>query len=694
MFIRDASEESLTTERRWGFFSFNLFLVWVGAMLMALRVSENGWTFGGLTLFALFVVLLAQVVYGFTLAVAGWWLLRHGGDPASLNRTLPPDAVPGRLPATAIVMPICDEDVNRVFQGLRVVYESLQATGWGNEFDFFVLSDTSDANLWIAEETAWFELCKQVRGFGRIFYRKRRRPLHHKSGNIADFCRRWGAKYRCLIVLDADSVMTGATIVRLASLMKANPQVGLIQTNPKLVLGRSLFQRINQFACQAYGPMFVAGASFWQLDNANFYGHNAIIRLQPFMNYCAMPELPPSGSLGTRILSHDTVEAAFMRRAGYEVWSAYDLAGSYEEVPPHLPASLKRDQRWCHGNLQHLWFLFAPGLTWSSRVNMLLGILAYVSSPLWLLFVLLSPLLLIDGHPPVVGVLLFAYVMGLLLAPKLLGALRIMAPAGPATAFGSRGKVLLNIIAETIYSLILAPILMLFYTQFVWSAFFRGEVAWGGQQRTDDAGPSWRECAAMHLGHTLLGIAAGVLLAWAAPAMLPWLLLVLIGPLVAIPFSRLLASNAVGLSSRRQGWFLIPEESQPPQELRRILEPCESPASAFPPIMERSRNFGLLQAVLDPRLNTIHVSLLRKRTQMSVRTREYLAALGGRLLREGPSALTPAELKTLLWDAEAMLAMHQQLWRCPVAQMHAWWHAAFRIYNQTSKRRTDSLQIA
>ena len=427
MFARDYSyaEESLARERRWGFVSFNLILVWLGAMLMALRVSENGWMFGGLMLFVLFVGLLAQAVYGFTLALTGWWLLRHGGDPARLNRTLPLNAVPDRLPATAIVMPICNEDVSRVFQGLRVMYESVQATDRGDTFDFFILSDTSDSTSGSPRKRPGLS-CAQVQGFGRIFYRKRRRPLHHKSGNLADFCRRWGAQYRCLMVLDADSVMTGAAIVRLASLMAANPQVGIIQTHSKLALGRSLFQRINQFACQAYGPLLVAGANFWQLDNANFYGHNAIIRLQPFMKFCAMPELPPSGGLGTRILSHDTVEAAFMRRAGYEVWSAYDLAGSYEESPPHLLASLQRDRRWCHGNLQHLWFLFAPGLTACSRVNILLGIMAYVSSPLWLLFLLLSPLLFIGGHPPVAGGLLFAYVMGLLLAPKFLGALRII----------------------------------------------------------------------------------------------------------------------------------------------------------------------------------------------------------------------------------------------------------------------------
>ena len=279
-------------------------------MLMAARITATGWTLASAGLFLLFIVLQAPVVYGFVLSCTGWWILRRGGDPVRINRTLPPGEIPDRLPRTAIVMPIYNEDVGRVFQGLRVIYESLKATNHGGSFDFFILSDTSDPNIWIAEEKAWFELCKRVEGFGRIFYRKRRLQLHHKSGNVADFCRRWGSRYKYVIVLDADSVMSGGTLVRLAALMEKNPRAGMIQTFSRAVLGQSLFQRINQFSASTYGPLFVAGANFWQLDNANFYGHNAIIRIHPFMQFCAMPELPEAGTLGSRILSHDVVESA------------------------------------------------------------------------------------------------------------------------------------------------------------------------------------------------------------------------------------------------------------------------------------------------------------------------------------------------------------------------------------------------
>jgi membrane glycosyltransferase len=396
-----------------------------------------------------------------------------------------------------------------------------------------------------------------------------------------------------------------------------------------------------------------------------------------------MPELPESGALGRRILSHDTVEAAFMRRAGYDVWSDYDLEGSYEEAPPHLLASLQRDRRWCHGNLQHLWFVIAPGLTLCSRVNILIGILAYAGSPLWLLFLLLSPLLFIGGSPHGVSGLLFAYVMGLLLAPKFFAAMRRSSAAAPSQAGAARVQMLLNVLAEILYSMLLAPILMLFYTRFVWSSFFGGGTKWGGQQRADDQGPSWRQCVTAHLGQTVLALAVSGLLVWLAPAILPWLSLVLIGPILSIPLCRVLASNTLGLKSRAKGWFMIPEETHPPRELQEMLEPEESPANPVAAVPDFAADLGLLLVVVDPYVNAIHASLLHERPQVSVRTHEYLTTLGHRLLREGPGALTPAEKRRLLWDADAMEAVHVKLWCSLPSDLDIWWQRAFQIFNQS-----------
>jgi membrane glycosyltransferase len=165
--------------------------------------------------------------------------------------------------------------------------------------------------------------------------------------------------------------------------MEENPSTGIIQTSPQIINARTFFQRIMQFSSFLHSPIFCVGANYWQLNSSAYWGHNAIIRLKPFMENCGLPALPKFGAVGGRILSHDTNEAALIRKAGYSVWFAYDLEGSYEESPPNLIESLKRDHRWCQGNLQHFWFLFAKDLNFSSRIHILLGIFSYVSSLLW-----------------------------------------------------------------------------------------------------------------------------------------------------------------------------------------------------------------------------------------------------------------------------------------------------------------------
>lgn len=679
MLAGDFNDTSVVADRRWAFLTVVVFIWVLAGMLMAARISATGWTLGTLGLYVLFLLLQLQVIYGFTLGITGAWVLWRGGDPLRINLTLPPETSFVPLPTTAVIMPIFNEDVGRVFQGLKVMYESLRATGQGPAFDLFVLSDSSDLNVWLEEEKAWFALCKQVNGFGHIFYRKRRMTVHHKSGNVADFCRRWGSKYRYVVVLDADSVMSGKTIVRLVTLMENRPQAGIIQSYSRPVLGRSLFQRLSQFAAHAYGPLFVAGANFWQLGNASFFGHNAIIRLKPFMQFCAMPELPPAGRLGTRILSHDTVEAALIRKAGYEVWSDCDLDGSYEEGPPHLIASLKRDRRWCHGNLQHIWFLFSRGLTMPSRINILVGIMAYASSPLWLLFLLFSPVLFVGNQAQSNSAFLFCMAMFLLFVPKILGAWHLVSNSHHSKSAGTPFKILVSTMVESLLSMLLAPILMLFYTQFVWSSIFGASVGWGRQERSDEDGPSWQDCIKAHRTQTGLAVAAGALVAWRMPGMFPWLCLVLLGPVLSIPFSRLTASGKLGLWARRHGLFIVPEETQAIPLLQPLQEPFKT-GNGLRRSAELGEDFGLAQTALDPRTNAIHVTLLRERSHASRHNEDRLNSLCDQLLAQGPAALPPRDKKIVLWDPDAMQLLHQKLWDSPASQIHEWWRAAFESY--------------
>ena len=706
MFSFAAIKPSSAARRRGLVLWLYLFLLSVAVVPMIAILVDEGGSLLDLAIFVVSVLLLSQVVFGFTLAVIGYWVLKTGGDLVRINQTLPPHIVPEKLPATAIVMPIFNEDVGRVFQGLRVMYESLEKTGHAEGFDFFILSDSNDPNVWTAEEMAWLELCKTVEGFGRIFYRNRRVTRHQKSGNIADFCRRWGANYRYMIVLDADSIMTGASFVRLASLMEANPRTGIIQTNPQSVLGRTLFQRIMQFAGRVYGPIFMAGANYWQLGSGSYWGHNAIIRLQPFMEHCAMPGLPETEALGTHVLSHDTIEAALMRRAGYHVWFAYELDGSYEESPPDLLECLQRDRRWCRGNMQHLWFLLARGLKTTSRIHIWNGIMGFVGSPLWLLLLLLGTLAALTGTTangtsthgwlshPARGWWLFAYVMSLLLLPKVLGLLLLWRTPEKLKALGGGRKVLGSALGEIVFSLLLAPILMLFHTRFVLASLTGDKVKWGGQKRDANDAPSWRDCFTVHWANTLFILGwAGVMIRW-SPASLPWLAVVFLGPIVAIPFTRWTAVKALAQRAREKGWFLIPEERTPPVELRNLAGTFPVNPNQFFRAQRYAADYGLLQAVLDPYLNAVHISFLRQREKAAFRTIEYLNTLGERLLHEGPDALTHQEKYTLLWDANSMMLLHRKLWRSAATNLHEWWESAFRHYNESlalSTRRAVGL---
>ena len=344
----------------------------------------------------LFALLFAWVAAGCFTAMMGFVVLLRGDRHAlsalsAGNAPLPADA------RTAIIMPICNEDVATVFAGLRATIESLARENVLHAFDVFVLSDSNDPDTIAAERAAWADLRATMGGHGRLFYRVRKVRRKRKAGNVADFCRRWGRDYRYMVVMDADSVMSGDCLQTLVRLMEKHPGAGILQTAPQAVGHSTLHARAQQFASRVTGGLFTAGMQYWQLGEAHYWGHNAIIRVEPFMEHCAHAKLPGTGALAGDILSHDFVEAALMRRAGYYVWLVHDLQGSYEQQPPHLLAELQRDRRWCQGNLQNARLIAEPGLHGVHRAMLATGAMAYVSAPLWLAYVVLGAVLWLVG---------------------------------------------------------------------------------------------------------------------------------------------------------------------------------------------------------------------------------------------------------------------------------------------------------
>ncbi|HEY5079597.1 MAG TPA: glucans biosynthesis glucosyltransferase MdoH, partial [Opitutaceae bacterium] len=586
-------------------------------------------------------------------------------------------------------------------------------TAGSENFDFFVLSDSNLPNQWIREEIAWAELCKQVGGFGKIFYRKRRQAINKKAGNVADFLRRWGRNYRYMVVLDADSVMTGDALARLVTMMEANPTAGIIQTAPRVVRGVSLYSRLQAFANRLYSPLYLAGLNYWQQHEGNYWGHNAILRVQPFMDHCALPDLPGNEPFGGRILSHDFVEAALMRKAGWAVWLAHDIEGSYEEGPPTLIESAKRDRRWCQGNLQHAWLLTARGFRPANRFHLLMGVMAYVSSPLWLLFLVLSTIEMVNqtrvgppdygygivdttslfGYPVAIpeALTLFSLTMLFLFLPKFASVVVMLGRPEEVEGFGGRWRLALSAFLETLGSMLLAPINMIFNTKFVIFTLLGQGVGWVAQKRSsDEDGTDWREAIITHGMQTLFGIVWGISSLILIPAYFAWLSPVLAGLVFSIPFSIFLSKAAFGRRARELGIFLTPEETRPAPELEQLQRNMDECYRHLPPFEPLRADYELMQAVLDPYINAMHVALLRQRRTSDV-AREWFAKLQARLLREGPGRFTTKEKMALLLDPQSMIRLHRELWSLPSDSLAEWWRLAMRQYNVLAAVPTTAL---
>jgi membrane glycosyltransferase len=530
-------------------------------------------------LVGVFALLFSLIAMSFWVACVGAHALWRGRLDLPL-RAPPPEAEPpanGGRARTALLVPIYNEDAAEVFARIRAMRDSLREAGADGEFEFFVLSDSTDADCGAAEETAWRQARHDNAG-PPVFYRHRADNAGHKSGNIADFCRNWGGRYDYMVVLDADSLMTGGTLVRLVRLMDANPRTALIQATPLLIGGDSLFARSQQFASWVYGRMYAAGLAKMQGPDGNYWGHNAIIRIQPFMEHCGLPILPGRPPLGGEIMSHDFVEAALLRRAGWEVWMAPELAGSYEASPPTLIDHLKRDRRWCQGNLQHIKLLFAQGLRMPSRFHLAFGAMSYLSSPIWLMLIILfsahafqvdrAPVTYVGRHPvlawPISHTVAFVSIavaaLTMLYLPKVIAMAVLLSDRDARRAHGGARGLLLSVFIESVLSTLVAPVFMLSHSWFVLNILAGRRTRWGAQLRGGN-GIGLGNAVAAFAPHTVIAAGFGAL-AWTwTPADFWWYLPLLAGLGTAILFAWLTSLPAAGAAARRAGLFLVPSET-------------------------------------------------------------------------------------------------------------------------------------
>jgi membrane glycosyltransferase len=563
--------------RRAGVLALVLATVATFLWVLSAVLFADGLDASGLVMLGAMAVPLAIIALSFWSALIGFAIALTRKDPARAVMPLatgPADApLSGR---TAVLMPVYHEDPDRVLAGIAAMRRALDATGQAGAFDWFLLSDTRDGADARAEEATVAAWRTDHPAWADLTYRRRTDNAGRKAGNIAEFCARWGEGYDYLLVLDADSLMDGPTMVRLARLMDRNPRAGLIQTTPLVTRQTTLFGRLLQFGTRVASHPLALGMAYWQGSEGNYYGHNAILRARPFIDHCRLPTVRRLGHLSGEILSHDFVEAASMRRAGYEVWSLPVSDGSFEEMPPDLPRYLKRDRRWCTGNLQHLAVLAQPRLHWVSRLHLSIGILSYLAAPLWMVlllagcwslfheptyyFPITEPSLFwpIADQPIAIGLFVFAVIM--LLTPKLTGAALIIGRPALRRAHGGTLRFAVSLWLEILFTALLAPAMMVAQTAGLVGILAGRLAGWEPQNRTGQA-LRWRDALRSQGLALLLGLALAGYLAWAAPAALGWFAPVIAGLLLVVPFAVLGAREDWGQASRALGLFRVPEEA-------------------------------------------------------------------------------------------------------------------------------------
>ena len=565
----------------------------------------------------LFVLTFAWIALFFWSGIFGFFeLLRRKHVPGIRW----PDEHKKTTSKTAVLVPVYNESPASVYANILAMAESLAETKNASGYDFFVLSDTTDPKIWLEEEACWLTAKQNLPQEIGLYYRRRPVNTARKSGNIEDFCNKWGTLYDFMIVLDADSLLEGRTMVEMTLLMEENEKAGIIQAPPMCINKNSLFARIQQFAGKVYGPVVSAGLAYWQIGESNYWGHNAIIRVKAFMDCCKLPVLEGRAPFGGFILSHDFVEAALIRRGGWSAWLLPELKGSYEECPPSMIDFAIRDRRWCQGNMQHIKILFSKGLHPVSRIHFITGIMSYLSSPLWLGFLLVGLAVALGRNifPPEyfpttytlfptwpvfdkIGVIaMFIFSLFMLIFPKFLGLIIYLAQ-NKAKDIGGRFGAVKSVFAEIIFSALSAPVMMMFQSKFVFDIFTGHDSGWKTQNR-DETGTPWQTAWKRHKWHMFLGLITTVIVWKYAHELFWWLLPVTLGLIFSIPLSVFSSREQNGLKAKARQYFIIPEEIKQPEVLKKAIKNNK--------LFVLPEDFDIQHVVADDTLNALHILML------------------------------------------------------------------------------------
>ena len=522
-----------------------------------------------------FVVNLIWVSLVFWNAVFGFVLRRLFQQPAWHNWT-ELACVPSSRPLTkrtAVAMTVRNEDASAVFARLKAIKKSLDQTHSASTFDYFILSDSSEPKATRTERLFYDAWCAEDFGVAeRVTYRLRESNWGYKPGNIRDFCKRWGGGYDFMVLLDADSVMSGETIVRMVRVMEHIPQLGILQSLIVGILHPSLFSRLYEFGHRHVARCAIVGSTWWQGDRCQFWGHNAVIRIAPFARYCELPEIPGKGPFGGHILCHDQIEASFMHRAGYEVRTLPEESGSYEGNPPTIIEYTKRNDRWCRGNFQNLIVAGAPGLALIDRFHLTVVAQRFIAHPAQLLFIVLAAVqsaVWPAGHPFATHLALILCAVWALMffMPRFLGV--IDALLREPARYGGPVRLLAGGAVELCAAFFLIPITIVASSMFMVGLLRIRGPTWPTQHR-DAYRLSWRDSADALAPQTLLGVSLSVFLYVSNPAALIWFAPFLVGLVLSVPFSIITSLPGISAAVGVMGLCATPEEIEMPCEVADV----------------------------------------------------------------------------------------------------------------------------
>ena len=564
-----------------------LFFLLVGSTIAGflglgvVALSPGGFGAIDLLLIILFAVTLPWFVIGFWNATIGFLIMCFARDPVAAVTPIA-GRVQGDEPitaSTAILLCIRNEQPEQVARLLEPMLEGIAAAQLGGHFHVYVLSDTSDRDIARVEELRFAALSETWRDRVPLRYRRRSSNTGYKGGNIREFCERWGELHDFAVMLDADSAMGVDLLLKLVRMMQMDPRIGILQT---LVIGMpsaSPFARIFQFGMRLSMRSYTIGSAWWQGDCGPYWGHNAIMRLAPFIACCQLPVLDHGALVKGHVLSHDQIEAALMRKAGYEVRVLAQEGASFEQNPPTLLEFIRRDLRWCQGNMQYWHFLPAPGLHAVSRYQLALAILMFLGSPAWIALLLLGAVATAMAPAPAdfmradPGIALLLLVLAMWFAPNIATVIDVLARRELRHLFGGAIRFSTSFAITMAFVLLLTPIMWASHTIFLVRLLLGRTTDWSAQARNDHVVP-W-SLAARHLWpQTLLGLAPILLLAIFAPSAVPYAFVIAAGPLLSIPFAVGTASPALGRALIAAGIDRLPEETAPPPELERLKLPA------------------------------------------------------------------------------------------------------------------------